>query len=60
MRCLCALLAMQYKYASSSKNHITQGQGSVAFRLLNLREDYWFGFFRGNATHPVSVVCTLI
>lgn len=51
---------MQYKYASSSKNHITQGQGSVAFRLLNLREDYWFGFFRGNATHPVSVVCTLI
>lgn len=45
---------VQYKYASGASSHLSQGQGSLDFRLANLGHDYWFGFFRGNITNPVS------
>jgi hypothetical protein len=45
---------IKYKYANySSPNYVTQGEGSVTFRLIKQRADYAFGLFSGGITNPV-------
>ncbi len=35
------------QFASYSETHLTGGYGSLKFTLMNMRDEYIFGFFRG-------------
>lgn len=50
-----ATAPIKYQYASAADpGHLQRGAGRVKFRLLEVvGGSYWFGFFRGNASHPV-------
>jgi hypothetical protein len=44
---------LQYQYASSSEGYLSSGNGTLRFRLINLREGYYFALFRGDVDNPV-------
>ncbi|BBN00281.1 acid phosphatase type 7 [Marchantia polymorpha subsp. ruderalis] len=45
---------VKYKYANfSSPNYVRSGEGSLSFRLINMRADYSFGLFKGDVSNPV-------
>lgn len=50
-----ATAPVKYQYAAAADpGHLQRGAGRVKFRLLEyVGGGYWFGFFRGNASHPV-------
>eukprot|EP00877_Chromochloris_zofingiensis_P010708 jgi/Chrzof1/5891/Cz16g19170.t1 len=43
----------KYKIAALSNTHITQGKGSLTFRLINYRHDMQFAFMRKGMMDPV-------
>ena len=47
------LYAMQF--ANYSSTHISRGYGSLEFKLMNMRQKYVFGFFRGGLSNPTLV-----
>mmetsp|Transcript_14566 Transcript_14566/g.19155 ORF Transcript_14566/g.19155 Transcript_14566/m.19155 type:complete len:623 (+) Transcript_14566:77-1945(+) len=44
---------VQYQFAHVSNTHLEGGYGSLSFQLLNLRDNFIVGFFRGGTNHPV-------
>lgn len=59
MRAL-SMSQLQYKYANhSSPNYVTDGEGSVSFRLIKQRADFAFGFFSGDITNVGFLIPTL-
>jgi len=46
---------VKFKYASASADYIKHGRGSLKFKLINMRDNYRFVFFRDGTKHPVAV-----
>lgn len=46
-------LQIKYQYASHDPTYLKTGSGSLRFRLVNMRSDYVFVFFRNGREHPV-------
>ncbi|KAL3684842.1 hypothetical protein R1sor_002864 [Riccia sorocarpa] len=45
---------VKYKYANySTPDYVRTGEGNLSFRLINMRADYAFGYFKGDVTNPV-------
>jgi hypothetical protein len=44
---------LKYQYAGVSPTHMNGGFGSLAFRMVNMRADVGFVFFRDGIDHPV-------
>ncbi|CAM6117218.1 unnamed protein product [Calypogeia fissa] len=45
---------VKYSYANmSTPDYASTGEGTLKFRLINMRADYSFGFFKGDVTSPV-------
>lgn len=49
---------IQYQYARKDPAHLESGQGKIHLRLLDMRGDYWFAFFKGNVSDPIFVAKT--
>jgi hypothetical protein len=46
---------VKFKYARAAKEYLQTGSGKLSFRLINMRSDYAFVFFRNGTDHPVAV-----
>ena len=51
---------IKFQYAKHSPTHLSEGKGSLQFRLVNMRADVIMGFLRGGLGDPVLVAVTEI
>ena len=52
---ISAVAPVKYSNATNSAGYLSTGSGSLQFRLVNMRSDYKFVFFRNGFTTPIAV-----
>lgn len=46
---------VKYKWATKASDYLSTGNGTLEFRLLNMRADYAFVLFTNGTAHPIAI-----